>query len=216
MQLDRIPPALYVHLVRRVIEPLNGLVEWDRYAVRDDNTGFIFGWIKRDEGKNYDFVCVNFQLTENNGFLVGFNTSSAKYSKKIAEILTKSEEYLECKSVCDIPEANPVPWQKANLSVLAFMAIIIVLTRVYGGAIISGLAMSQDSQNQAGFSSVLTVKPITHSRNIAEVYVESMHSSTLQASSHDGVDAQLISEQAQEQSGNQGAETAQLVMTVRA
>lgn len=89
----------------------NDIMEWDRYSIRGEG-GFIFGWIKRDDGF-YDFVVVNFQLSADT-LIVGYNTSSKKYSKEIGEILSKGVnlDYIECISASDFPEARLVSWQK--------------------------------------------------------------------------------------------------------
>ncbi|MGA3021092.1 MAG: hypothetical protein ABSD68_04045 [Candidatus Micrarchaeales archaeon] len=111
---------LVIRLRDRIVMPLNDLIEWDRYGIRnDDDSGFIFGWIKRDDNY-YDFVCFNFALV-NNEFVFNYNSSSEKYSKEIAEKLSKKtgcsfrNAYLECKSASDIPEAKLIRWQK-NIS----------------------------------------------------------------------------------------------------
>ncbi len=123
---------LYVNLVKRVILPLNDLVEWDRYGLRDDG-GFAFGWIKRDDGF-YDFVSVTFQLT-GNAFAISYTTSSKKHSKEIAGRFnlggTAVYDYLECKPASDIPEANLVKWQKGEKFVLCLFLIGIVALRFF-------------------------------------------------------------------------------------
>jgi hypothetical protein len=102
---------LLLKLRKEVILPLNEIVGWDRYSIRD-NGGFIFGWIKRDDGF-YDFVVVNFQLYIDT-LIVGYNTSSKKYSKEIGERLSKGAnlDYIECIPASDFPEAQLVSWQK--------------------------------------------------------------------------------------------------------
>lgn len=101
-------------LRKNVIEPLGDLVKWDRYAIKDDiGGGFLFGWIKRDDGK-YDFVVINFQM--NNGVLMlGYNTSSKKYSQEILKRLKGNlKSYAECRSAGEIilDEGSLIDWQK--------------------------------------------------------------------------------------------------------
>lgn len=95
-----------------VVEPLKDIVKWDRYAIRDDKEGFIFGWIEREDG-GYDFVNVTFNIA-NGGFNIGFNTSSAKYSKELARRLGADlSVYVECRSAAEIlDEAKLVRWQR--------------------------------------------------------------------------------------------------------
>jgi hypothetical protein len=108
---------LLIGLRSRIIAPLNYLVKWDRYAIRNENdSGFIFGWIKRDDNF-YDFVIVRFWLDWGKGmqFLCNYDTSSAKYSKEIGLKLGSSlEDYIECQPASDFPDANLAEWQKAE------------------------------------------------------------------------------------------------------
>ncbi len=96
-----------------VIEPLKDIVKWDRYAIREEQGGgFIFGWIERDDGF-YDFIVVNFQLSGGT-LLLGYNTSSKKYSKEIIKRLGgKDDNYLECRSAGEIvmDETKLIRWQ---------------------------------------------------------------------------------------------------------
>lgn len=97
----------------RIIKPLNDIVQWDRYGVRDDDSGFIFGWIEREDGF-YDFVVFDFKLVAE-GLIIGYNTSSKKYSKEIGEKVTSSDGgYIECRSAAELPDANLVKWQKVG------------------------------------------------------------------------------------------------------
>src|SRR5271169_386090 len=97
---------LLANVINKIILPLNDIVEWDRYALREYD-GFIFGWIKREDGF-YDFVNITFELLPN-GFAKSFNTSSKKYSKEIARRLTEESivisEHIDCKPASDIPHA---------------------------------------------------------------------------------------------------------------
>ncbi len=114
---------LALKLRESVIKPLEDLVAWDRYGISGtDDNGFIFGWIKRDDGF-YDFVVVRFCIVwsfGNNKFLCSYNTSSKKYSKEIAKRLGDSlQDYIECKSVRELePETNLVRWQKTSVDPL--------------------------------------------------------------------------------------------------
>lgn len=99
-----------------VIPILQDIVEWDRYGIREeDDSGFIFGWIKRED-KFYDFVVVRFWLDWNQRgrFFCSYDTSSKKYSKEIGIRLGSNlEGYVECKSARDIvSEENLVKWQR--------------------------------------------------------------------------------------------------------
>ena len=108
---------LIINLRTKIIAPLNDLVEWDRYGIRnEDDSGFIYGWIKRDDGF-YDFVIIRFWLDWGKGgqFQCNYDTSSKKHSKEIAQRLGSSlEYYLECQPASDFPEANLVRWQRAE------------------------------------------------------------------------------------------------------
>ena len=101
-----------------IIEPLEGIVKWDRYGVREDGNGFIFGWISREDSF-YDFVVVNFRLI-GSSLAVSYNTSSKKYSKEIGQRLKCPDEtYLECKPVTEIvsEESSLIRWQKEHSQV---------------------------------------------------------------------------------------------------
>lgn len=107
-----------LHLRKDVILPLNDLVEWDRYGIRnEDDSGFIFGWIKREDSF-YDFVIVHFKLDWSGGsgvFCCNYDTSSKKYSKEIGMRLGGDlGGYLECKPASDIPDARLISWQKVG------------------------------------------------------------------------------------------------------
>lgn len=100
-----------------IIAPLNDIVQWDRYGIRDNDSGFIYGWIPRDDGF-FDFVNITFAL-EGTGIVINYNTSSSKMSKEIGLRLgldenQMSERYVPCLPASDIPEANLVRWQKED------------------------------------------------------------------------------------------------------
>jgi len=59
-------------------------VEWDRYTVSGGTYCVAYGWIRRTDGLR-DFVL--FELCTEEPDNVSFTTSSAKYSKQIAQIL---------------------------------------------------------------------------------------------------------------------------------
>jgi hypothetical protein len=102
-----------------VIKPLEGFVEWDRYGVRDEgDDGFIFGWIRRDDGFR-DFVVVRFWINWDHGdakFFCSYDTSSKRYSKEIGITLGGNlAGYAQCRSVREIePETNLVRWQRES------------------------------------------------------------------------------------------------------
>jgi len=103
---------LLARLKSNVIEPLKDIVKWDRYAIRENEAGgFIFGWIKRDDGF-FDFVVINFQMNAGH-LLFGYNTSSKKYSREIIKRLGGSDEnYLECRPAKEIlPDDTLIEWQ---------------------------------------------------------------------------------------------------------
>ncbi|MEK6878281.1 MAG: hypothetical protein AABY22_01665 [Nanoarchaeota archaeon] len=88
-----------------ITKSLNKLiyVEWDRYF--EYKGGLVcFGWIDREKDNYKDFVTLEFN-TESKG-LVMFTTSSALYSKDIAEIL--GFDYSECKRIENKFKANRV------------------------------------------------------------------------------------------------------------
>jgi hypothetical protein len=130
----KVNQILLLKLRTEIIIPLNDLVEWDRYGIRNNENGFIFGWIKREDGHR-DFVSVNFQLTWNQ-FVFNYTTSSKKYSKEIAKILSKEgansvlDPYLECEPASDIPEANLVDWQKEFTALASIFVIGILMMRL--------------------------------------------------------------------------------------
>lgn len=130
---------LLINLINKVIMPLNDIVEWDRYALRDYD-GFIFGWIKREDNF-YDFVSINFEL-KNNQFLMNYNTSSKKYSKVIANKLSNNsiviEDHLDCKPASDIPQARVVDWQKKLGILLMFLMIGLLLLNVVSSSLAGG------------------------------------------------------------------------------
>jgi len=133
---------LLMGLVKNIVQPLNDIVEWDRYGFRhEDDSGFIFGWIKRDDNF-YDFLVVRFWLDWNRGgpqFFCSYDTSSKKYSKEIGVRLGSNlEGYVECKSAKDIPSANLVSWQKKIGVMLSISIITMLLLNVFNGAITGG------------------------------------------------------------------------------
>jgi hypothetical protein len=71
-------------------------VEWDRY-VEDEDSYSVYGWIQRSDGKR-DFVLVN--IKEDLGTYVSFVTSSAKYSRKLTEVIYgETSEHIDCQKV---------------------------------------------------------------------------------------------------------------------
>jgi hypothetical protein len=107
---------LLLKLRTNIIDPLAGLVEWDRYGIKeDDDSGFIFGWIRRDD-KFYDFVLVRFWVDWNQvgQLFCSYDTSSKKYSKEIGLRLGSNlPNYTECRSAREIvQEQNLIKWQK--------------------------------------------------------------------------------------------------------
>jgi hypothetical protein len=137
---EKVNQLLLINVINKIVVPLNDIVEWDRYGLRDYN-GFIFGWIKRDETA-YDFVVVNFEIRDNQ-FFMNYNTSSKKYSKELANKLSISsnvlDDYLECKPASDIPQANLVKWQKKYkelivMSLISLLFLNIIFSAITGGA----------------------------------------------------------------------------------
>jgi len=107
---SKVNRLLLLNVTKSIVMPLNGLVKWDRYALRNDRAGFIYGWIKRTDG-HYDFVSFNFWM-DGVEFAFGFTTSSKKYSEELGRRLgQKIDTHVECRSVSDMPEAELVDWQ---------------------------------------------------------------------------------------------------------
>lgn len=71
-------------------------IVWDRF-VKYENSFTVFGWITRTDGDR-DFVSIWFN--EGQGLTdCGFMTSSAKYSKDIAEFV--GSEHIDCTAIPD-------------------------------------------------------------------------------------------------------------------
>ena len=87
-----------------IIDVLRSLdfVKWDRYF-GENNCYTFFGWIDRDDSYK-DFVVLDIELDKiRKGLLIGFSTSSKKYSKRIADILRCG--HLDCIRIehfCDL------------------------------------------------------------------------------------------------------------------
>lgn len=115
MEKHKINPVLLEAIRTEIVQPFNDIVQWDRWSVNEPtDSGFIYGWIKRDDGAN-DFVIFQFWLHNGNLFTKNFNTSSAKYSKIIAarmNLTGAQHPYLECWSCSEIEGANLIDWQK--------------------------------------------------------------------------------------------------------
>ncbi len=81
-----------------IADILNALpfVLWDRCTVAGDETT-IYGWIDRRDGRK-DFVLVQFT-----GPLVGFTTSSARWSRTIHEVIygPRAGDHNDCRRVVD-------------------------------------------------------------------------------------------------------------------
>ena len=110
----QINQILLMGVTRHVIEPLKDIVKWDRYGFREYD-GFIFGWIKRDDGQ-LDFVVVRFWIDWKSGgtFYTTYDTSSKKYSREIGNRLgSPISTYSECRPASDIvPDEYLIKWQK--------------------------------------------------------------------------------------------------------
>jgi len=69
-------------------------VRWDRFAEDGSAEGpgdvSIYGWIDRDDGRS-DFVLLECELRDD-GWAIGYTTSSALYSEKIGELLYDVEQ----------------------------------------------------------------------------------------------------------------------------
>jgi len=75
-------------------------VVWDRFTQTDDGFYVVYGWIARPDGQR-DFVL--FQLWETEPEDVFYTTSSAKYSRRIMEVLYGSaEEHNDCRPIADL------------------------------------------------------------------------------------------------------------------
>jgi len=59
-------------------------VEWDRYYTWKQGV-VVYGWIDREQDQYKDFVSIEFNTRSR--IIVRFDTSSEKYSEKIADIL---------------------------------------------------------------------------------------------------------------------------------
>ena len=85
--------------LRSVLKRLKPIpIQWDRFTEEA-----IYGWIERGDGKR-DFIVIYYGLENSDNKLEedtywGFTTSSAKYSKKIFELITQhdeDEEHCDC------------------------------------------------------------------------------------------------------------------------
>ena len=84
-------------IINKVLEKLD-FVNWDRYFGEEELT--FFGWIDRKKDNYKDFVTIVFN---NKGLVISYATSSAEYTKKIAEIL--NFYHLPCSRIeyfCDL------------------------------------------------------------------------------------------------------------------
>ena len=66
-------------------------VKWDRFVFANNCTS-VFGWIKRKDGQR-DFLLIDFDEFD----IVGYATSSAKYSKIFAKRL--DFKHINCKKI---------------------------------------------------------------------------------------------------------------------
>ncbi|MHA1892097.1 MAG: hypothetical protein ACTSYS_13975 [Promethearchaeota archaeon] len=73
--------------------------KWDRFT-RDitENSEFftIFGWIRRRDGKR-DFVVIVFESSRDGYTPIFFTTSSARYSRKIHDLLGFTSKHSPCR-----------------------------------------------------------------------------------------------------------------------
>ncbi len=86
------------NVIANVLKKLS-FVNWDRYFGEKELT--FFGWINREKDNYKDFVTVVFN---NKGLVVSYATSSAEYTREIAEIL--NFYHLPCNRIeyfCDLP-----------------------------------------------------------------------------------------------------------------
>lgn len=75
-------------------------VVWDRFTATDDGFYVVYGWIARSDGQR-DFVI--FELLENQPEDVFCTTSSAKYSKRIMEVLYgSSDDHNDCQKIAEL------------------------------------------------------------------------------------------------------------------
>lgn len=70
-------------------------VEWDRY-IESKSSITVFGWIKRKD-KYKDFIIIEFDTV--NYDINVWNTSSAKFSNIISELIDINNVHNECKRV---------------------------------------------------------------------------------------------------------------------
>lgn len=70
-------------------------VRWDRFTETTGELNF-YGWIERKQDKYKDFLALTIFL---NDFSTWFLTSSAKYDRKINEILKLNKKGAKCKRV---------------------------------------------------------------------------------------------------------------------
>lgn len=75
-------------------------VEWDRYT-NDDGYYIVYGWILRTDGQR-DFLMIAMWETDPPE-AVFYTTSSAKYSRKIAEVIYGSaDDHNDCRKIDDL------------------------------------------------------------------------------------------------------------------
>jgi hypothetical protein len=76
-------------------------VEWDRYTCSGNIVYNLYGWIRRSDGER-DFVVLQVFLTGGEPIL-SYITSSAKYSRTIAEIIFKeSAGHTDCIKISEL------------------------------------------------------------------------------------------------------------------
>ncbi|MCX6216524.1 hypothetical protein [Spirosoma sp.] len=89
-----------------VIEAMDELsmnipIQWDRYTKTDDGYYVVYGWIARSDGQR-DFIMLAMWETDKIDDIF-FTTSSAKYSRRILEVLFGSaEDHNDCRKIDDL------------------------------------------------------------------------------------------------------------------
>lgn len=75
-------------------------IVWDRFTKTDDGFYVVYGWIARADGQR-DFVI--FELWEHEPEAVFCTTSSAKYSRRISEVLYGSaDDHNDCRPIDEL------------------------------------------------------------------------------------------------------------------
>lgn len=85
-------------LILLELEELKGIIPitCDRVIPHEDSIN-IYGWIENKKGKKRDFILFMFDKDIENGTGERYFTSSAKYSKRIGEILKfKPQDHVPC------------------------------------------------------------------------------------------------------------------------